>query len=171
MPQVIINKDASDTRIRVNKVPRFPRTPVFRSRSPAEIDRALSLATVADHYFPGSSPNLALTLETPSSRVGCLRGRRKCRRFHAILTWISAIFRIISFLTRHERERGEQSGRIRNLGGRRGPRKQGPRGSLDPRGSQRRCFFETGISRAIPSNLRSLRPREFDHEMRYLVHL
>lgn len=70
MPQVIINKDASDTRIRVNKVPRFPRTPVFRSRSPAEIDRALSLATVADHYFPGSSPNLALTLETPSSRVG-----------------------------------------------------------------------------------------------------
>lgn len=55
--------------------------------------------------------------------------------------------------TRREWEGGGQSGRIRG-------RRLRTRGSPDPRGSQRRrCFFETGISRAIPSNLRSLRSR------------
>lgn len=89
---MIINKDASDTRSAFNKVAHFPRTSVSRSHLQTAIDKARRLATCnspeekpcADHYFFGSSPNLALRYIYPclgrfetSSGASCERLRER----------------------------------------------------------------------------------------------
>lgn len=112
---------------------------------------------------------------------GCENGRFP----RAILAYLPRIFHIISYLrhaTWKETKRadpGSRSGRPKEkVRVRRKWLRRGTQGSAlifaRDRGSQRpttTLLLWNGISRAISSNLRSLRPREFDHEIRYLVYL
>lgn len=109
---------------------------------------------------------------------GCENGRFP----RAISAYLPRSFTLFpTWDTRHEKR---QSRRIQDqeVGGPRedkGPMKTVKKGHAEEPWSsrqiaslkgQRCCFFETVLA-VIPSNLRSVRPREFDHEIRYLVYL